>query len=125
MRSSQSSCMRYPRHSYPSEEDLHGSSAIAFFHSLDTGNRRGCHSLAAGAILRRDRATGSLSLAHRVAPAPGRACPFFWCNGLFTFVGKGTLAPIDAPIFLVRAGPYHWIRNPMYVAVLTIILSEA
>src|SRR5215813_13057375 len=50
---------------------------------------------------------------------------FFWCNGLFTFVGKGTLAPIDSPIFLVRAGPYHWIRNPMYVAVLTIILSEA
>jgi protein-S-isoprenylcysteine O-methyltransferase Ste14 len=50
---------------------------------------------------------------------------FFWCNGLFTFLGKGTLAPIDAPIFLVRAGPYHWIRNPMYVAVLTIILSEA
>ena len=48
---------------------------------------------------------------------------FFWCNGLFTFVGKGTLAPIDGPIFLVRAGPYHWIRNPMYVAVLTIILS--
>src|SRR5437588_11908445 len=27
---------------------------------------------------------------------------FFWCNGLFTFVGKETLAPIDAPIFLVR-----------------------
>src|SRR5215467_4155770 len=40
---------------------------------------------------------------------------FFWCNGLFTVVGKGTLAPIDAPIFLVRAGPYHWVRNPMYV----------
>jgi protein-S-isoprenylcysteine O-methyltransferase Ste14 len=50
---------------------------------------------------------------------------FFWCNGLFTFVGKGTLAPIDAPIYLVKAGPYRWIRNPMYVAVLTIILSEA
>jgi protein-S-isoprenylcysteine O-methyltransferase Ste14 len=50
---------------------------------------------------------------------------FFWCNGLFTFVGKGTLPPIDAPIFLVRAGPYQWVRNPMYVAVLTIILSEA
>ncbi len=50
---------------------------------------------------------------------------FFWCNGLFTFVGKGTLAPIDAPIFLVRAGPYQWVRNPMYIAVLTIILSQA
>src|ERR1700694_1607541 len=33
---------------------------------------------------------------------------FFWCNGFFTFVGKGTLAPIDAPIFLVRAGPYQF-----------------
>jgi protein-S-isoprenylcysteine O-methyltransferase Ste14 len=50
---------------------------------------------------------------------------FFWSNGLFTFVGKGTLAPIDAPVFLVRGGPYQWVRNPMYVAVLTIILSEA
>ncbi len=49
---------------------------------------------------------------------------FFWCNGLFTFVGKGTLAPIDAPIFLVRAGPYQRVRNPMYVSVLTIILGE-
>src|SRR5215469_14779225 len=50
---------------------------------------------------------------------------FVWCTGLFTFVGKGTLAPIDGPTVLVRAGPYHWIRNPMYVAVLTIMLSEA
>lgn len=50
---------------------------------------------------------------------------FFWCNGAFTFIGKGTLAPIDAPIFLVKAGPYQWVRNPMYIAVLTILLGEA
>ena len=50
---------------------------------------------------------------------------FLWCDGLFTFVGKGTLAPIDAPRFLVRGGPYQWVRNPMYIAVLTMILSEA
>jgi protein-S-isoprenylcysteine O-methyltransferase Ste14 len=50
---------------------------------------------------------------------------FFWCNGLFTFVGKGTLAPIDAPKFLVRAGPYQWVRNPMYISVLSIVSGEA
>jgi protein-S-isoprenylcysteine O-methyltransferase Ste14 len=60
-----------------------------------------------------------------LAPLLAGLALFFWCNGLFTFVGKGTLAPIDAPVFLVRAGPYQWVRNPMYIAVLMIILSEA
>lgn len=60
-----------------------------------------------------------------LAPLLAGVVLFFWCNGLFTFVGKGTLAPIDAPVFLVRAGPYQWVRNPMYIAVLMIILSEA
>src|SRR6266851_966110 len=38
---------------------------------------------------------------------------YFWCAGAFTFIGKGTPAPIDAPIFLVREGPYQWVRNPI------------
>lgn len=50
---------------------------------------------------------------------------YFWCAGAFTFIGKGTPAPIDAPKFLVRAGPYRWVRNPMYVAVLLMILGQA
>jgi protein-S-isoprenylcysteine O-methyltransferase Ste14 len=50
---------------------------------------------------------------------------YFWCAGAFTFIGKGTPAPIDAPIFLVREGPYQWVRNPMYLAVLATILGEA
>jgi protein-S-isoprenylcysteine O-methyltransferase Ste14 len=50
---------------------------------------------------------------------------YFWCTGVFTFIGKGTLAPMDAPIFLVRAGPYQWVRNPMYIAVLSTIIGEA
>src|SRR5947209_17511367 len=50
---------------------------------------------------------------------------FLWCDGLFTFIGKGTLAPIDAPKFLVRAGPYQWVRNPMYIGVLSIVTGEA
>src|SRR5256885_3559942 len=50
---------------------------------------------------------------------------YFWCAGAFTFIGKGTPAPIDAPIFLVKEGPYRWVRNPMYVAVLSVIIGEA
>lgn len=50
---------------------------------------------------------------------------YFWCAGAFSFIGKGTPAPIDAPIFLVRAGPYRRVRNPMYVGVLTTIIGEA
>src|SRR5437660_520694 len=50
---------------------------------------------------------------------------YFWCAGAFTFIGKGTPAPIDAPIFLVREGPYQWVRNPMYLAVLSTISGEA
>src|SRR5690242_6276039 len=50
---------------------------------------------------------------------------YFWCAGAFTFIGKGTPAPIDAPIFLVKEGPYHWVRNPMYIGVLSTVSGEA
>jgi len=50
---------------------------------------------------------------------------YLWCAGAFTFIGKGTPAPIDAPKNLVEAGPYQWVRNPMYVAVLSIVIGEA
>jgi protein-S-isoprenylcysteine O-methyltransferase Ste14 len=50
---------------------------------------------------------------------------YFWCAGAFTFIGKGTPAPLDAPKFLVREGPYQWVRNPMYLAVLSVVIGEA
>ena len=42
----------------------------------------------------------------------------------FARVGRGTLAPIDPPRVLVRRGLYRLMRNPMYVAVLTILVGE-
>lgn len=49
---------------------------------------------------------------------------YLWCAGAFTFIGKGTPAPIDAPVFLVRSGPYRWVRNPMYIGVFSVLLGE-
>ena len=45
----------------------------------------------------------------------------FWCVRDFYVAGKGTLAPWDPPQQLVVVGLYRYSRNPMYVAVLTII----
>ena len=49
---------------------------------------------------------------------------YFWCAGAFTFIGKGTPAPIDAPIFLVREGSYRWVRNPIYIGVFSVLAGE-
>src|SRR5213078_3039233 len=38
-----------------------------------------------------------------------------WCVFTFVFIGKGTPAPFDPPRKLVIRGPYHFVRNPMYI----------
>jgi protein-S-isoprenylcysteine O-methyltransferase Ste14 len=43
----------------------------------------------------------------------------------FALRGRGTPAPIDPPKELVTQGPYHVVRNPMYWAVLCVMLGEA
>jgi len=48
-----------------------------------------------------------------------------WCIADFARRGKGTLAPVDPPKFVVRSGLYRITRNPMYVAVVTTLLGEA
>ncbi|HEY8185049.1 MAG TPA: isoprenylcysteine carboxylmethyltransferase family protein [Pyrinomonadaceae bacterium] len=50
---------------------------------------------------------------------------YFWCAWDFTFTGRGTPAPIDPPKELVARGLYRYVRNPMYVGVLSILFGEA
>ena len=50
---------------------------------------------------------------------------YCWCAWDFTFAGKGTPAPIDPPKELVVRGLYRYVRNPMYVGVMSILVGEA
>ena len=45
------------------------------------------------------------------------------CAWSFISVGKGTPVPIDPPKNLVVQGLYKYIRNPMYVGVLTLLVG--
>ena len=48
-------------------------------------------------------------------------------NAFFRFVwaGRGTPAPIAPTEYLVVGGSYRYVRNPMYVAVVTVIVGQA
>jgi protein-S-isoprenylcysteine O-methyltransferase Ste14 len=48
-----------------------------------------------------------------------------WCARDFAVRGRGTLAPVDPPRALVTHGLYEYVRNPMYVGVLTAVLGNA
>ncbi len=50
---------------------------------------------------------------------------WLWTVRLFARVGRGTLAPWDPTRHIVIEGPYRHVRNPMIVAVLTVLVGEA
>jgi protein-S-isoprenylcysteine O-methyltransferase Ste14 len=50
---------------------------------------------------------------------------YVWCVWNFAAMGRGTPAPWDAPSRFVAAGPYRWVRNPIYVAALLVVLGQA
>ena len=60
------------------------------------------------------------------------AFPFWLMGGIillwsfwnFLHEGRGTPAPIDPPKELVAAGFYRYVRNPMYVGVLAMIMGH-
>ncbi len=67
------------------------------------------------------------------APAAWYAVPviaigvalYFWCLWAFAAIGQGTPGLWDAPRQVVAAGPYRWVRNPIYIAAVLIISGEA
>jgi protein-S-isoprenylcysteine O-methyltransferase Ste14 len=48
-----------------------------------------------------------------------------WCLVTFAFVGRGTAAPFDPPRTLVVAGPYRFVRNPIYIGAVVAMLGAA
>lgn len=48
-----------------------------------------------------------------------------WCIADFARIGRGTLAPVDPPKTLVVRGLYRYVRNPMYVGVVLVLLGES
>ena len=47
------------------------------------------------------------------------------CLRDFAVVGRGTPAPFDPPQELVATGLYRWVRNPMYLSALSLLVGEA
>ncbi len=50
---------------------------------------------------------------------------YLWCAWDFATAGRGTPAVFDPPKDLVVRGLYHFVRNPMYVGILTVLFGEA
>jgi protein-S-isoprenylcysteine O-methyltransferase Ste14 len=79
-----------------------------------------------------------VQLLDRAPPPPWRSWPhlaalpflaaglavYFACLWQFGATGRGTPAPIDPPKRLVQRGLYRWVRNPMYLGVLLVVLGE-
>src|SRR5579859_2400796 len=47
------------------------------------------------------------------------------CLWVFASVGRGTPGPWDPPLQFVAVGPYRWVRNPIYIAALLVMVGEA
>src|SRR4051812_3032245 len=74
--------------------------------------------------LRRPYPWSSLRLDGAVIAGAGIAM-LLWCVREFYLRGRGTLAPWSPPQHLVTSGPYHFSRNPMYLAVLLVLAGWA
>lgn len=46
-----------------------------------------------------------------------------WCISTFAARGRGTPAPFDPPREFVAAGPYRYVRNPMYIGGFGVLLG--
>ena len=58
-----------------------------------------------------------------IVPLATGGLVLLWCNWLFVVQGCGTAAPYDPPRTLVAQGVYRYVRNPMYVSAILIVLG--
>jgi protein-S-isoprenylcysteine O-methyltransferase Ste14 len=49
---------------------------------------------------------------------------YVWSVANFARVGRGTPGPWDPPRRVVATGPFRWVRNPIYIAALLIVVGQ-
>jgi protein-S-isoprenylcysteine O-methyltransferase Ste14 len=76
-------------------------------------------------ILTRDGHTATPVAWEAAGVIAAGAALYVWCVWNFATVGDGTPGLWDAPSRVVAAGPYRWVRNPIYLAALLIVGGEA
>ncbi len=76
-------------------------------------------------ILTRDGATPRPVAWPALVVIAAGAALYLACLWVFARVGRGTPGPWDAPRRLVTVGPYRWVRNPIYIGALLVVLGEA
>ena len=60
-----------------------------------------------------------------IMPVTIGALIYAWTAFDFAWTGRGTPLPIDPPRRLIDRGLYRYMRNPMYVGVLLVIVGQA
>lgn len=50
---------------------------------------------------------------------------YIYCSGSFVFIGKGTPIPFTPTKELLVTGLYRFVRNPLYIAGVLVLLGEA
>jgi protein-S-isoprenylcysteine O-methyltransferase Ste14 len=58
-----------------------------------------------------------------IVPLVTGGLALLWCNWAFVVQGRGTAAPYDPPRALVAQGLYRYVRNPMYISAVLIVLG--
>jgi protein-S-isoprenylcysteine O-methyltransferase Ste14 len=76
-------------------------------------------------ILTRDGRTASPAAWEALPVIAAGAALYVWCVWNFAAVGRGTPGLWDAPRRVVAVGPYRWVRNPIYIGALLVVLGEA
>ncbi|HEU5388283.1 MAG TPA: isoprenylcysteine carboxylmethyltransferase family protein, partial [Streptosporangiaceae bacterium] len=76
-------------------------------------------------LLTRDGGTATPVAWEAVPVIAAGAALYLWCAWNFATVGRGTPGLWDAPRRVVAHGPYRWVRNPIYLAALLVVLGEA